>query len=213
MEDANIFGDSEIFMPKGKFESITRIQKRDLDQIGVSTSNGVPLLATVSGFHKQFQRIRTSLKGAGVDEELGNIKGLQEHEKLTAFQIKNQKELGQLIEKPIAKARMIDSYSGYQQMVQLVIKELAVIIPGDNRKNEEFLTKLWNTVSKRIIEDMVDVTEWEEDGSLRLLSTRIQQSREEVDLSKEVDQRTIDKDILSELSPEGVIEEDLYGRD
>lgn len=201
MED-NIFGSNEVYLPKRKFEAMTRIQKRDLDQVGITTTDGVPLVATIVAFHKYHRKIRDSLKGAGVDEELGNLKGLQEHEKLTAFQIKNQKELGQLIEKPIAKARMIDSYAGYQQMTQLVIKELAVLLGGDTRKNEEFLTKLWNNVNERVLEDMAEIIEWEEDGSLRLLSTRIQRSREEIDMAKELDSRTIDTDIVNELNPD-----------
>jgi len=189
--ETNFFGDDETYMTKGRFEALTRIQKRDLDQVGIPTSGGIPLLATLCAFHKQFTNIRTALKGAGADTDLASIKGLQEHERLTHLQIKNQKDLGQLMEKDIAKVRVIEMLSGYQQMVQLFIKMASNQFPGDNRQNEELLTKLFNSLFERIEEHVVEVKEWEEDGSLRLLATRISESRKEVDLTNEVSKRTL----------------------
>ena len=193
----SVFGSSEIYIAKNKFESLTRIQKRDLDQIGITTSSGVPLLATIVGFHKQFVSIRTSLKGAGVDEDLSLVKGLQENEKLTYLQIKNQRDLGQLIEKSIAKIRMIECLSTYQQMVQLFIKTASNQLSNqvgelDNRQIEENLTKIFNSLSDRITDDIAEIKEWEEDGQYRLLSTRVVESRKDSDVMEELNRRMID---------------------
>jgi len=205
----NIFGSNEVYLPKGKFESLTLIQKRDLDQVGILTSNGVPLLATIVAFHRQFASIRAALKGAGTDQDMANIKGLQEHERLTSYQIKNQRELGQLIVKDIAKVRVAESLSSYQQMTQLFLKQVSIVMGGDTRKNEELLTRIWNTLFARIEEDIVSLKEWEEDGSLRLLATRVVESRKEIDPDEELKKRDWDSDPLDEIDKE--YEEDEYG--
>jgi len=199
MSEENIFGANEIYMPKGKFEGITKIQKRDLDQVGINIANGVPLIQTIVAFHKRFDVTRTALQGSGVDEELGKIKSLQEHEKLTNYQIRNQKELGHLIENAIAKARQLDCLSGYQQLVMLYIKQASnQLYSDDNRRNEEILTKLFNELVERIAKDIVEIREWEEDGSYRLLSTRIieaKKERTEEELILDVNRRVSNLDL------------------
>jgi hypothetical protein len=203
-----IFGSNEIYFPRGKFEGVTKIQKRDLDQLGIVTTNGVPLLELITALHKRFDNTRTALRGSGVDEELGKIKALQEHEKLTRFQIINQKELGHLMEKAIAKARMIDTISGYQQMLQLYIKQASnQMYTKDNRVNEEILTKLFNKIFERLNEDLIELREWEEDGSYRLLSTRIIESNKELSddkLIEELNKRVPQSDFYSDEDEESL---------
>ncbi len=193
------FGDNEIFIPKGKFEGMTNIQKRDLDAVNINYKGGVPILATLHAFYSQYAQVRTTLKGSGVDVELEKIKALQEYEKLTYAQIKNQEKLGQLIEKPIAQSRMLGTLSGYKGMLILCIKEASLQMSGDNRKNETMLTNVFNAVMGRIIEEQGEIKSWEEDGSIRLLTTRIIDSKEQSGLDDEIKLREVEKDDLNDI--------------
>lgn len=184
------FGDQELYFPISKFESLTNIGKKQLAQLGILFSQGIPLLQVITTLWKHYAYSRATLRASGVDEDVQKIKILQEHEKLTYFQIKNQKALGQLIEKDIAKSRMLNALSGYQLTLLTMVKNLASHhFSSDSRENEEFITNHFNGLVERILEDQVEIKEWEEDGSVRLLSTNILKSKEETDFQEENEMR------------------------
>lgn len=191
------YGDNELYIPLTRFENLTNIHRRNLVQLGCRyQGSGVPLLQLVSLLFNQYMHTKTTLRASGVDEDIHKIKILQEHEKLTYFQIRNQQQLGQLVEKDIAKARMISALSSYQMILMTAVKNLASHkFSEDIRKNEEFITNHFNGLVDRILEDIAEIKEWEEDGSVRLLTTKVLKSKEETSLEDEMEIRDWEEEL------------------
>ena len=206
------FATEEHYILKSKFEAMTGIQTRDLDQLCINHSNGIPLLELIVALHKSYKLVRTSLKGSGVNgDDASVIKAQQESEKLTAYEIKNQTNLGLLIEKDIAKVRMIDTLAGVQNLIILALKQAAVEFEGDSRRNEEKLTEIFIDSSDRILDEQAIIVDWAMDGGSSLLPTailteRMVQSRldkrADVDLDQETKLRDTDINPLQEVDNE-----------
>ena len=191
---------------KAVLEARCRLNSPDLVKLGIeATEQGVDIYEVVSALVRKWRVFR---KSVGDDEDLDSIRLETElkSEKLLNERIKNQTRLGVLIPKVEAQNRMLRLLNKYRELLQEFIRVVAsdrvstspVEIKPTVRSWVEYLTGTFNKLIKLNKDDTLTIRNWEDDGSYRLLRTRLLSAESEAD---------IDRILLDQASLMGVEDE------
>ena len=177
---------------KSVLEARTLLNSSDLAKLGVEAGErGVDVYEVVS---KLLLKWRSFRKSVGDDEDLDSLRLETElkMEKLLRERINNQARLGVLIAKTEAQNRMLRLLTKSRELLQESIRDVAServsthpqVIKPTLRAWVEYLTSHYNKVIDRNIGDHVIIRDWEEDGSYKLLRTRLLSADSEADIDK-----------------------------
>ena len=112
-------------------------------------------------------------------------------EKMYKERIHNQTRLSLLIPKAEAQNRMLELLVKIREIFQVNIREIAneqgtksVEVSPTPRAWTEYLTGKYNALIDRVVDDEMVVKSWAEDGSTKVLRTRLMQADSDKDIDE-----------------------------
>ena len=183
---------------KALLVSTTGLNSDDLAKLKVEPNEDgeFDLYQIISVLRKKWQ---VSRKAAGGDDDLdAQVLEMQlKQEKLFKERIHNQTRLSLLIPKTEAQNRMIALLQKIRELVQRYIRDVSndqtshKRIEPTPRAWTEYLTAKFNALLDLMLEDEIKIKTWEEDGSTKILKTRLLRAENEKDIDDIIFSQTL----------------------
>lgn len=195
----------EYYLPHTLFRQVGHLTAYEMEIMGEkypearSTSSGIPVFGMIHALNAERKKL-TDAFGSNLNKPIEEAKlefELKE-ENILAKRILNQAKLGILILKDEASERVKKVFRSVMVVIKTGIKNSAarLINITDQPDIEAILTEEWNEAIKDL-ERASKVISWEQDGSVKLLQTRLadieKQDPEFVDAIKGRQYETQDK--------------------
>jgi len=190
---SNRFTYEPYFVSRSVLEARAGINSSDLAKLDIPTEDrGVDLYEVLGKLRKKWMSAR---KAVGDDENLDSMKLETDikSEKLLKDKINNQFRLGMLIPKTEAINRQLRFQTFYRELQQEAIRTMSQALTGtptpDNGKPTtrawtEYFTIHYNKLIDAVRKTDLEIMNWEEDGSHKLLRTRLMSAQTENDIDR-----------------------------
>lgn len=181
------------YVSRAVLEARSGINSSDLAKLDIATDErGVDLYEVLEKLRKKWMSAR---KAVGDDDNLDSMKLETDikSEKLLKDKISNQARLGILIPKTEAINRQLRFQTYYRELHQEAIRLMAQDLTGTpapvtgkptTRAWMEYFTGRYNKLVDSVAKTDLEVMNWEEDGSHKLLRTRLMAAQSENDIDK-----------------------------
>jgi len=171
----------EFHLPHMLFRQIGQLSNYEIEQMGVKyqearrTDKGIPVFGMIYALNEERKKL-TEAFGSNISQDIGGAKLEYDlkNEMILSKRILNQAKLGILIPKEEASDRVKRILTTVMNMLRNNIKTVSPQLIGvtNLRDIESIITNEWNK-SVEILEKESKVISWGEDGSSKLLQTRL----------------------------------------
>jgi len=184
----------EFYLPHLLFRQIGHMSQYEIEQMGVKypearrTDKGIPVFGMIFALNSERKKL-TEAFGSNISQDMPGAKLEYElkTEMILSKRILNQAKLGILIPKEEASDRVKRILSTvinlFKNSIKLIAPKLLNII--NQRDVETIITNEWNKLILELEKDSQVIT-WGEDGSSKLLQTRLNEIKMEDPLFAEV---------------------------
>lgn len=168
----------EYYLPYILFQNVGGLTKEDIRAINSKYSStrksesGIPVFGMINALNTERKRL---LSAAGVsDSDDIKLDFEMKHENIQKTRIINQTKLGRLILKEEASSRVKSAFKSVAASMKHHIKTVSpeLVNQDEVRDIEKILTDSYNQIVLNL-EKQAEILSWEEDGSAKLLQTRL----------------------------------------
>ena len=188
---SKVYAYKSMFTTKAQLEASCGVNSDDLAKLKVEShpQNGVDLMAVIAALNEKW-RISRKIAGSTDDADAQTIAMELQQEKLMKERIHNQTRLGALISKVEAQNRMLRLLGKSRELLQTAIREVAhdrvsenpTVIKPTQRAWVEYLSSSYNDCFDQFEKNEANVREWADDGSTKILKTRLIQAQSDKDI-------------------------------